>query len=82
VEDKSLTVFEEFNIRRHYDEAKEKWYFSVIDIVAVLTQQKDYQKARKYLNKLAQRLRDEGLIEPVTNCHRLKMLKVLMKIKR
>jgi hypothetical protein len=40
MEDKALTLFENFNIRRHYDEAKDKWYFSVIDIIAVLTQKR------------------------------------------
>lgn len=69
----SLAVFETFNIRRHYDEEKEKWYFSVVDIVAALTDQKDFNKARKYWNKLSERLKTEGS-EVVTNCHRLKML--------
>ena len=69
---KSLVVFETFNIRRHYDEEKEKWYFSVVDIVAALTDQKDFKTARKYWNKLSERLKSEGS-EVVTNCHRLKM---------
>lgn len=68
----SLAIFENFKIRRVYDEKSEKWYFSVIDIVAVLTEQYDYQKARNYWNKLAQRLREEGN-ESVTNCQRLKL---------
>jgi hypothetical protein len=67
-----LTVFESFQIRRHYDEEKEIWYFSVIDIIAALTDQRDYQTARKYWNKLKERLKKEGN-ESVTNCHRLKM---------
>ncbi len=71
--DKNLIIFEDFKVRRHFDEDKEKWYFSVIDIVAVLTEQKDYLKSRKYWNKLAQRLKEEGS-EVVTNCHRLKLL--------
>src|SRR3989338_6345665 len=50
-----------------------EWWFSLIDIVAVLTDQQDFQTARKYWNKLIQRLRDEGS-EVVTNCHRLKLL--------
>ena len=69
----SLAVFETFNIRRHYDEEKEKWYFSVVDIVAALIEQPDFQTARKYWNKLSERLKTEGS-EVVTNCHRLKML--------
>lgn len=72
-EDKSLAVFETFRIRRLYDEEKEHWYFSVIDIVAALTDQQNYQAARKYWNKLSERLKKEGS-EVVTNCHRLKML--------
>ncbi|NUN08999.1 MAG: hypothetical protein HUU54_07475 [Ignavibacteriaceae bacterium] len=68
----SMAVFEEFRIRRHYDEAKEKWYFSVVDIVAALTEQIDYQKARKYWNKLKERLVREGS-QSVTNCHQLKL---------
>ena len=65
-------VFEEREIRRVYDEKTETWFFSVVDIVQVLTQQPDYQAARKYWNKLQERLRKEGN-ESVTNCHRLKL---------
>ncbi|HRQ55741.1 MAG TPA: BRO family protein [Ignavibacteriaceae bacterium] len=70
---KSLAIFETFKIRRHYDEEKETWYFSVIDIVGALTDQPNYQIARKYWNKLSERLKNEGS-EVVTNCHRLKMV--------
>lgn len=69
----SLAIFETFRIRRHYDEEKEIWYFSVIDIVAALTDQRDYQVARKYWNKLKERLKKEGN-ESVTNCHQLKLI--------
>jgi hypothetical protein len=65
-------VFEEREIRRVYDEKTETWFFSVVDIVQVLTQQPDFQSARKYWNKLRERLRKEGS-ESVTNCHRLKL---------
>jgi DNA-damage-inducible protein D len=65
-------VFEEREIRRVYDEQAESWFFSVVDIVQVLTQQPDYQTARKYWNKLKERLRREGS-QSVTNCHRLKL---------
>jgi len=71
--DKSLAVFEAFKIRRHYDEDKEKWYFSVVDIVAALIEQPDFQTARKYWNQLKKRLKKEGS-ESVTNCHQLKLL--------
>lgn len=65
-------VFEEHEIRRVYDEKTETWFFSVVDIVQVLTQQPDFQAARKYWNKLKERLRREGS-QSVTNCHRLKL---------
>jgi hypothetical protein len=67
-----MTLFEDHEIRRIYDDEAEIWWFSVIDIVQVLTQQPDYQTARKYWNKLKQRLTREGS-ESVTNCHRLKL---------
>lgn len=65
-------IFEEHAIRRVYDAATETWWFSVVDIIQVLTQQVDYQTARKYWNKLKQRLSKEGN-ESVTDCHRLKL---------
>ncbi len=68
-----LAVFEGKKIRRHWDKSKEKWYFSVVDVVQVLSNQANFIKARKYWNKLAERLRKEGS-EVVTKCHRLKML--------
>ena len=67
-----LAIFEEHQIRRVYDEETETWFFSVIDIVQILTEQSDYQTARKYWNKLRERLKKEGN-ESVTNCHRLKL---------
>ena len=65
-------IFEEREIRRLYDEKTETWFFSVVDIVQVLTQQPDFQTARKYWNKLKERLGKEGS-QSVTNCHRLKL---------
>ena len=70
--DRALAVFEDFKIRRIYDEATETWFFSVVDIVAALIQQPDFQTARKYWNKLKERLKKEGS-ESVTNCHQLKL---------
>jgi len=70
--EKSLAVFEGKRIRRHYDADADTWYFSIVDIVQVLIQQPDYQTARKYWNKLKERLKKEGS-ESVTNCHRLKL---------
>jgi len=72
MEDKALVIFENFKIRRHYDEKSEKWYFSVVDIIQALIEQSDFQKARKYWNKLKERLKDEGS-QLVTNCHQLRL---------
>ena len=69
---KSLALFENYKIRRHYDDHTETWYFSVVDIIAVLLQQPDYQTARKYWNKLKGRMKKEGS-QSVTNCHQLKL---------
>ena len=65
-------MFESHAIRCVYDEETETWWFSMVDIVQVLTQQPDYQTARKYWNKLKERLVKEGS-QLVTNCHQLKM---------
>jgi len=65
-------IFEEHEIRRVYDEATETWWFSVVDIVQVLTQQADYQAVRNYWKVLKNRLSKEGS-ELVTNCNQLKM---------
>ena len=65
-------IFEDREIRRIYEEKSETWFFSVVDIIQVLTQQPDYQTARKYWDKLKERLRKEGS-QSVTNCHRLKL---------
>lgn len=67
-----LALFEGQKIRRHYDEKTETWWFSVVDIIKVLTQQTDFQAARKYWNKLKERLVKEGS-QQVTSCHQLKM---------
>ena len=64
-----IAIFENKEIRRHWDDKNEEWYFSVVDVVRALTDSVD---ARKYWNKLAQRLREEGS-EAVTKCHQLKM---------
>lgn len=68
----SIKLFGGDKIRAIWNDEQEKWYFSVVDVVAVLTESKDFQTARKYWNKLKQRLMEEGF-EPVTNCHQLKM---------
>lgn len=65
-------IFEEHEIRRLYDEETETWFFSVVDIIQVLTQQPDYQAARNYWKVLKNRLAKEGS-QSVTNCNRLKL---------
>ncbi len=67
-----IKLFEQKQIRSHWDEDIEKWYFSIVDVIAILTNQEKFLKARKYWNKLKERLKKEGN-ETVTNCHRLKM---------
>ena len=68
----SIKLFEEKKVRTVWDDEQEKWYFSIVDVVNILAESKDYQPARKYWNKLKQRLKEEGF-EPVTNCHQLKL---------
>ena len=64
-----IQLFEDKKIRTLFDEERQEWFFSVVDVCAVLTDSVD---PRKYWNKLKQRLKVEN--EPVTNCHQLKML--------
>jgi len=73
INNKQITIFEGQKIRRVWDKKKEKWYFSVIDIIAILTEQIDYKKAKTYWTTLKNRLKNEGS-EVVTNCDQLKML--------
>jgi len=68
-----LAIFEGRNVRRIWDEKTETWFFSVIDIVAILTDQVDYNRAKTYWTTLKNRLKNEGS-QAVTNCDRLKML--------
>lgn len=68
----TLAVFENFKIRRIYDEKSETWFFSVVDIIQALIQQPDYQAARNYWKVLKNRLSKEGS-ESVTKCNLLKM---------
>ena len=65
-------MFEDSPIRTAWDENAEEWYFSIVDVIGALIEQPEYQKSRKYWNKLKQRLKEEGA-ETVTNCHQLKM---------
>ncbi len=68
----SLVLFNQSTVRRHWDADKELWYFSVVDVIQALTDQPSFQVARKYWNKLKERLKKEGS-QSVTNCHQLKM---------
>ena len=68
-----IQLFENKRIRTAWDEEREEWYFSVVDVVAVLTDAPDYNTGRKYWNKLKQRLSEEGANQLVTDCHQLKM---------
>ena len=69
MEDTSIQLFDSKKIRTQWDAEQEKWYFSIVDIVYVLTESVD---ATAYWRKLKQRLKAEGN-ETVTNCHDLKM---------
>ena len=68
-----IQIFNGQKVRTAWNADEEKWYFSIVDVCWVLAESKDYQTARKYWNKLKQRLVAEGN-ETVTNCHQLKML--------
>ena len=68
----NIQLFEDKRIRTAWDEEKEEWYFSVVDVVAVLTDQSDYRAARNYWKVTKKRLKDEGN-ETVTACNQLKM---------
>lgn len=68
----NIQLFENKRIRTAWDEEKEEWYFSVVDVVAVLTDQPDYQAARNYWKVTKKRLKDEGN-KTVTACNQLKM---------
>ena len=71
-QDDKIQLFEDKRIRTAWDEEKEEWYFSIIDAVAVLTNQPDYQAARNYWKVTKKRLKEEGN-ETVTACNQLKM---------
>ncbi len=70
--DDKIQIFEDKRIRTAWNDETEEWYFSVVDVIAVLTDQVDYQSARNYWKVMKKRLKDEGN-ETVTNCNQLKM---------
>lgn len=67
-----VKLFDQTKVRVVWDDEKEKWFFSVVDVVGVLTESADYQLARNYWKVLKHRLTKEGF-EPVTNCNQLKL---------
>jgi len=70
--DTAIKLFEQKQIRTQWNDEEEKWYFSIVDIISILTEQNNLQGARNYWKVLKHRLIKEGN-EPVTNCNRLKM---------
>jgi len=74
-----LAIFKGKTIRRAI--YQKEWWFSVIDIIQILIEQSDDLKARKYWNKLSQRLKEEGS-EVVTNCHQLKLIALDGKMRK
>lgn len=68
----TLQLFEQKKVRTIWDEEQEKWYFAIVDVVAVLTEQDDFQLSRNYWKVLKNRLKNEGN-ETVTKCNRFKL---------
>ena len=68
----SLQLFETKKVRTIWDDEQEKWYFAIVDVVAILTEQNDYQTSRNYWKVLKNRLKNEGN-ETVTNCNQFKL---------
>ena len=69
----TIQLFEDKRIRTALDEEREDWYFSIVDVVAVLTNQSDQRSASNYWAKLKQRLKEEGADQLLTNCQQLKL---------
>ena len=68
-----IQLFEDKRIRTAWDAEKEEWFFSIVDVVAVLTDQPDQRGASNYWAKLKQRLKEEGADQLLTNCQQLKL---------
>ncbi len=73
MENDKIQLFENKRIRTAWDAEKEEWYFSIVDVVAVLTDQPDARHASTYWAVLKKRLNDEGAGQLLTNCKQLKM---------
>ena len=69
----AIKVFEEKKVRTVWDSDKEEWYFSIVDVIEILTEQPNHQGARNYWKVLKNRMSKEGN-ETVTNCNQLKMI--------
>ena len=76
MDNNKLQLFENKMIRTAWDEEKEEWYFSIVDVVAVLTEQKTQRGASTYWVVLKKRLKDERAEQLLTNCKQLKMTAV------
>ena len=72
-EKNKIQLYEDKQIRTAWDEEKEEWYFSIVDVVSVLTEQKTPRNASTYWAVLKKRLKEEGADELLTNCKQLKM---------
>lgn len=70
---KEMQLFENRTIRTAWDENQEEWYFSIVDVVAVLTEQESQRGASTYWAVLKKRLKDEGADQLLTNCKQLKL---------
>ena len=73
MDNEKVELYENQGIRTAWNEESEEWYFSIVDVVGILVESRDYNTARKYWNKLKERLCAEGANQLVTNCHQLKM---------
>ena len=72
-ENNKIQLFEDKQIRTAWDEEKEEWYFSIVDVIGILTEQPTQRGASNYWAKLKERLKKEGANELLTNCQQLKM---------
>jgi hypothetical protein len=68
-----IQLFESKKVRTAWDEEKQEWFFSIVDVCGILTDQPTHERARNYWKVLKNRLKKEGS-EVVTNCNRLKVL--------
>jgi maltooligosyltrehalose synthase len=69
----TLQLFEDQPIRTAWDNTEEEWYFSIVDVIGVLTEQPDSRRASTYWAVMKKRLNEEGAIELLTNCKQLRL---------